>query len=79
MKTALQAIGLALTALIGLWALGHGIVLGVSVHQRYGENQDILSILVESSIFIAGGICVVSVAVKHIYAWLTHHHDTGLM
>jgi vacuolar-type H+-ATPase subunit I/STV1 len=79
MKTALQAIILALTALMGLWALGHGIALGVSAHHRMTENQDVLSAFIEGSVFIAGGICVVSVAVKQLYAWLTHHRDGGLM
>jgi hypothetical protein len=79
MKTALHAIVLALTALMGLWALGHGIALGIAVHERLTTNQEILSGFVEASVFIAGGICVLGVAVKQLYAWLSHQRDGGLV
>jgi len=79
MKTALHAIVLALTALMGLWALGHGIALGIAVHERLNANQEIFAGFVEASVFIAGGICVLGVAVKQLYAWLSHQRDGGLV
>ena len=79
MKTALRVLGLILTALMGFWLLGHGIVIGVSVHHRIAENQDVLGDLVEGSVFIAGGICVVSIAVQQFYCWRTHHQGGGLI
>jgi hypothetical protein len=79
MKTALRIVGLALAALMGLWLLGHGIAIGVGAHQRIAEGQDILASLVESSVFIAGGICVLSVSVQQLCCWCTHRKDGGLL
>jgi hypothetical protein len=79
MKTALRVIGLILTALMGFWLLAHGIVIGVTLHHRISENQDVLGGLVEGSVFVAGGICVLSIAVQQFYCWRTHHQDGGLI
>jgi len=79
MKSALQVTVLVLTALMGLWLLGHGIAVGVAVRQQIVENQDVLSSLIEASVFIAGGICVVSVAVQQLYCWRTHRKNGGLI
>ena len=79
MKSALQVAVLILTALMGLWLLGHGIAMGVAVRQQVAENQDILSSLIQASIFIAGGICVVSVAAQQLYCWRTQCKDGGLI
>jgi formate/nitrite transporter FocA (FNT family) len=79
MKSALQVAVLVLTALMGLWLLGHGIVIGAAVQHRVGESPDILSTLIEASVFIAGGICVVSVAAQQLYCWRTHRKDGGLI
>jgi ATP-dependent protease HslVU (ClpYQ) peptidase subunit len=79
MKSALRVVALFLTAVIGLWVIGHGIALAVSIRQLVGENQDILSELVESSVSIAGGICVVSVAVEQLNCLRTHRKEDSLI
>ena len=79
MKTALRVLGLILTALMGIWLLFHGIVIGVTLHHRIAENQDVLGGLVEGSVFVAGGICVLSIAVQQFFCWRTHHQDGGLI
>jgi len=79
MKSVLQFVVLVLTALMGLWLLGHGIAIGVTVRQQVAESQDILSTLIEASVFIAGGICVVSVAVQQLYCWRTHRRGAGVI
>ena len=79
MKSALRVAVLVLTGLMGLWLLGHGIAIGVAVRQQVAENQDILSDLIEASDFIAGGICVVSVAVQQLYCWRTHRKGAGVI
>jgi UPF0716 family protein affecting phage T7 exclusion len=79
MKSTLRVAVLILTALMGLWLLGHGIAIGVAVRQQVAENRDILSALVEASVFIAGGICVLSVAVQQLYCWRTHRKGAGLI
>ena len=79
MKTALRVAALALTALIGLWALVHGIIVAVAVRAIPGEHSDVLRQLIEGSIFIAGGVCVLSVAVQQLYCWRTHRQDGGLL
>jgi hypothetical protein len=79
MKTALRVLGLILTALMGFWLLVHGIIIGVTPHQRIAENQDVLGGLAEGSVFVAGGICVLSIAVQQLYCWRTHRRDGGLI
>jgi hypothetical protein len=79
MKTALRVVALFLTALIGLWVFGHGIVLAVGIRQLVGENQEILNELIESSVSIAGGICVVSVAVEQLNCLRTHRKEDSLL
>ena len=79
MKTALRVAALALTALIGLWALVHGIMVAVAVRTVPAERTDLLRQLIEGSIFIAGGVCVLSVAVQQLYCWRTHRKDGGLL
>jgi len=79
MKSALQVAVFILTALMGLWLLGHGIAMGVAVRQQVAEEQDILSSQIEASVFIAGGLCVVSVAAQQLYCWRTHRKGAGLI
>ncbi len=79
MSTALRVVALILTGLMGLWLLGHGIVVGVSAHLGTAGEQEVVSLLLEGSVFIAGGICVVSVAVQQLYCWRTHRKDGGLI
>lgn len=79
MKTGLRAVALVLTALIGLWAIGHGIALAVALRTLPGGHEDILRHLIEGSISLAGGVCVLSVAAQQLYCWRTHRKDGGLL
>jgi uncharacterized membrane protein HdeD (DUF308 family) len=79
MKTALRIIALVLAAFVGLWVLVHGIVLAVTIHGLVQENRDFVSDLVECSVSIAGGICVLSVAVEQLNCWRTHRKDDSLI
>lgn len=79
MKTALRVLALVLSAVVGLWVLGHGIVLVVSIRHLAGTGQDIIAELVESSVAIAGGICVLSVAVEQLNCWRTHRKEDSLL
>lgn len=76
-KTALRVATLVLCAIIGLWAVGHGFALAASVHVV--TREEMLQYLVEVSVSIAGGICVLSVAVEQLNCWRTHHKDGGLI
>jgi len=79
MKTALRLIVLILAAVIGLWAVGHGIALAASIRALAREHADILGDLIELSVSIAGGICVLSVAVEQLYCWRTHRKEDSLL
>jgi uncharacterized membrane protein YbhN (UPF0104 family) len=79
MKTALRVVALALTAVIGLWAVGHGIVLAVAIQTLAREHADIVGELIEASVSIAGGICVLSVAVEQLHCWRTRHREDSLL
>ena len=79
MKTALRVIALVLAALVGLWVLAHGIVLAAQIRGLLHRNEDIIAELVESSVSIAGGICVLSVAVEQLYCWRTHRKEDSLI
>jgi ATP-dependent protease HslVU (ClpYQ) peptidase subunit len=79
MKAALRVVALALTAVIGLWAVGHGIALAVAIRALVREHADIVGELIEVSVSIAGGICVLSVAVEQLYCWRTHRKEDSLL
>jgi hypothetical protein len=79
MKTALRVIALVLAAFVGLWVLAHGIVLAAQIRGLLHQNEDIIAELVESSVSIAGGICVLSVAVEQLYCWRTHRKQDSLI
>ena len=79
MKTVLRVLALVLSAIVGLWVLGHGIALAVSIRHLVGSGQDILDELIESSVSIAGGICVLSVAVEQLNCWRTHRKEDSLI
>jgi hypothetical protein len=78
-KTALRIIALLLAACVGLWVLIHGIVLAAQIHGLGRENQDFMAALAECSISIAGGICVLSVAVEQLYCLRTHRKEDSLI
>ena len=77
MKTPLRVVVLVICALVGLWTLGHGIALVILT--RAPGHPDVLRLLVEGSILIAGGVCVLSVAVEQIDCWRTHRKDDSLL
>jgi uncharacterized membrane protein HdeD (DUF308 family) len=79
MKTALRVSALILAAFVGLWVLVHGIILAVGIRGLLHEEQDIIAELVESSVSIAGGICVLSVAVEQLYCWRTRRKEDSLI
>ncbi|MBI1941189.1 MAG: hypothetical protein HYS33_06750 [Acidobacteria bacterium] len=79
MKTALRVAALVLTAVIGLWALGHGITLAVAVRVNPEEHANMLRYLMEGSVFIAGGVSVLALAVQQLYCWRTHRKSGGLL
>jgi hypothetical protein len=76
-KIALRVAALVLCAIIGLWAVGHGFTLAASV--QVFTHEEMLQYLVEVSISIAGGICVLSVAAEQLNCWRTHHKDGGMI
>ena len=76
-KTALRVVTLTLCAVVGLWAVVHGIALAATV--RAFSHEEMLQYLLEVSVSIAGGVCVLSVAVEQLNCWRTHHKDGGLI
>ena len=77
LRNALRVVALVLCAVIGLWAVIHGIALATSVNAP--THEDMLQYLVEISVSIAGGVCVLSVAVEQLNCWRTHRKDGGLI
>ncbi len=77
LKTAIRVISLALCAMIGLWAVGHGFALATMASAP--SREDMLEYLLEVSVSIAGGVCVLSVAVQQLNCWRTHNKDGGLI
>jgi hypothetical protein len=76
-KTALRVVTLTLCAVVGLWAVVHGIALAATA--RAFSHEEMLQYLLEVSVSIAGGVCVLSVAVEQLNCWRTHHKDGGLI
>ncbi len=76
-KTAFRVVTLALCAIIGLWAVGHGFALATMVSAP--SHEEMLRYLLEVSVSIAGGVCVLSVAVQQLNCWRTHRKDGGLI
>ena len=77
--TFLRVTCLIVSALMGLWALGHGIASVAALHGLPGAPEDFRRQLIEAAVFIAGGVCILSVAGQQLYCWLTHRKDTGLL
>lgn len=76
-KTSLRVVTLALCAIIGLWAVGHGITLAIMANAP--SHEYMLEYLFEVSVSIAGGVCVLSVAVQQLNCWRNHRKDGGLI
>lgn len=76
-KSSLRVVSLALCAIIGLWAVGHGITMAVMA--KAPSHEYMLEYLFEVSVSIAGGVCVLSVAVQQLNCWRNHRKDGGLI
>ena len=77
MKTVLRVGILVLCALTGLVVTGHGIAEAVLIHAP--GHGDIMRHLVEGSISIAGGACVVAVAIDQLECLRTHRKHGDLL
>jgi hypothetical protein len=77
MKTILRVIALSLCALVGLVITGRGIATVVVI--RLPGHEDMLRHLVEGSVFIAAGVCVLAVALEQLDCWRTHRKPDSLL
>ncbi len=77
MKTVLRVAILVLCALTGLVVTAHGIVQAALI--RTPGHEDIMRHLVEGSISIAGGACVVGVAIQQLECLRSHRKSGGLL
>jgi hypothetical protein len=78
MQKVVRAVVLILSSIVGLWSIGNGIHLVASLTGE-GVHEDVVPHLIEGSIAIAGGVCVLSVAMELLSYWRTHHKDGGVM
>jgi uncharacterized membrane protein HdeD (DUF308 family) len=77
MKTVLRVAILVLCVLTGLVVTGHGIVEAVLI--RAPGHEDIMRHLLEGSISIAGGACVVAVAIDQLECLRTHRKSGDIL
>jgi len=77
--TFLRGTCLIVSALMGVWVLGHGIATVAALQGLPGDPEDFRRQLIEAAVFIAGGVCILSVAVQQLYCWRTHRKDGGLL
>jgi translation elongation factor EF-Tu-like GTPase len=77
MKTVLRVATLVLCALTGLVVTGYGIAHAVLIHTP--GHADIMRHLIEGSISIAGGACVVAVAIDQLECLRTHRKSRDLL
>jgi hypothetical protein len=77
MKTLLRVVVLVLCALTGLVVAGHGIAEAVLIHTP--GREDVMRHLIEGSISIAGGVCVVAVAVDQLECIRTHRRSGNIL
>jgi hypothetical protein len=77
MKTILHIVILVLSTLTGLAVTAHGIAEAVLIHTP--GHEDILRHLIGGSISIAGGACVLAVAIEQIECLRTHRKSGGLL
>jgi len=77
MKTVLRVAVLVLCALTGLVVTAHGIAQAVSIHTPGGA--DVMRHLIEGSVSIAGGVCVVAVAIDQLECLRTHHGSRKIL
>jgi len=77
MKTVVRVVILVLCALTGLVVAGHGIAQAVLIHTP--AREDVMRHLIEGSISIAGGVCVVAVAVDQLECLRTHRRSGNIL
>jgi hypothetical protein len=77
MKTVLRVVILVLCALTGLVVAGHGIAEAVLIHTP--GREDVMRHLIEGSISIAGGVCVVAVAVDQLECLRAHRRSGNIL
>jgi hypothetical protein len=77
MKMVLRVAVLLLCALTGVVVTGHGIMEVVLV--RAPGHADIMRHLVEGSISIAAGACVVAVAIDRLECLRSHRNGGGFL
>jgi hypothetical protein len=77
MKTVLRVVILVLCALTGLVVAGHGIAEAVLIHTP--GREDVMRHLIEGSISIAGGVCVMAVAVDQLECIRTHRRSGNIL
>jgi hypothetical protein len=79
LMTFIRIAALVVSALMGGWVLAHGIATVAALQGRPGDPEDFRRLLIEAAVFIAGGVCILSVAAHQLYCWLTHGKDGGLL
>lgn len=79
MKNVLRGTVLVLAALFGFLAVIHGLVEIVALRHHPAENPDFAQHLVIGGVALAGGVCVLSLAVQLLWCWHTHRKDGGLL
>ena len=77
MKTALRVAILVLCVLTGLVVAGHGIAEAVLIHTP--GRDDVMRHLIEGSISIAGGACVMAVAYDQLECLRTHRKSGNIL
>jgi hypothetical protein len=77
MKTVLRVAILVVCALTGLWVTIHGIAEVALIHTLAHEN--IMQNLAEGSISVAGGACVLAVAVEQLECMRTRRKSGGIL
>jgi len=77
MKTVLRMAVLVLCGLTGLGVTAHGIVQAVLIHTP--GQPDVMRHLIEGSISIAGGACVMAVAIDQLECLRTHHRSGNIL
>jgi hypothetical protein len=77
MKTVLRVAILVLCALTGLLVTGHGIAQVVLIHTP--GRADVMRHLIEGSISIAGGACVLAVAIDQLECLRAHRKGGDIL
>ena len=77
MKTVLRVAILVLCAVTGLVVTGHGIAEAVLIHTL--GQEDTMRHLLQGSISIAGGACVVAVAIDQLECIRTHRKSGDIL